>query len=191
MFRFIVDGPVRVLHGLGEILMTRDALLTDYFGVGGIGAAFVNAGLLTLCACVVYRLANAGSWRVGRVPFLVLGFGLFGKNLLNVWFIVARRRCTQGSGASRSRRTSIRRSSAPRSPRSSRRSCSAPHCPSRSGCRSRWDDLVIGFILAPAAAQLFKAHMGFSLYNMGFTAGIVGTLVVAAYKSYGFVPARS
>ena len=48
--------------------------------------------------------------------------------------------------------------------------------------------LVIGFILAPAAAQLFKAHMGFSLYNMGFTAGIVGTLVVATYKSYGFVP---
>jgi hypothetical protein len=48
--------------------------------------------------------------------------------------------------------------------------------------------LVIGFILAPAAAQLFRAHMGYSLYNMGFTAGIVGTLVVAAYKSYGFVP---
>ena len=48
--------------------------------------------------------------------------------------------------------------------------------------------LVIGFVLAPAAAQLFKAHMGFSLYNMGFTAGLVGTLVVALYKSYGFVP---
>jgi hypothetical protein len=30
--------------------------------------------------------------------------------------------------------------------------------------------------------------MGFSLYNMGFTAGLVGTLVVALYKSYGFVP---
>jgi len=48
--------------------------------------------------------------------------------------------------------------------------------------------LAIGFVLPPAAAQLFKAHMGFSLYNMGFTAGLVGTLVVALYKSYGFVP---
>lgn len=47
--------------------------------------------------------------------------------------------------------------------------------------------LLMGFVLPPAAAQLFKAHMGFSLYNMGFTAGIVGTLVVALYKSYGFV----
>jgi hypothetical protein len=48
--------------------------------------------------------------------------------------------------------------------------------------------LLIGFVLAPAAAQLFKAHQGFSLYNMGFTAGIVGILIVALYKSYGFVP---
>jgi hypothetical protein len=48
--------------------------------------------------------------------------------------------------------------------------------------------LLIGFILPAAAAQLFKAHMGFALYNMGFTAGLVGTLVVALYKSYGFVP---
>ena len=47
--------------------------------------------------------------------------------------------------------------------------------------------LVIGFVLPPIAAQVFKAHMGFSLYNMGFTAGLLGTLVVAIYKGYGFV----
>ena len=34
------------------ILTTRDALLTDYFGVGGIGGGCVNAGLLTLAACL-------------------------------------------------------------------------------------------------------------------------------------------
>ena len=48
--------------------------------------------------------------------------------------------------------------------------------------------LAVGFILPPAAAHLFRAHMGFSLYNMGFTAGIVGTIVVAMYKAFGFVP---
>ena len=30
--------------------------------------------------------------------------------------------------------------------------------------------------------------MGFSLYNMGFAAGIVGTIVVAMYKAFGYVP---
>ena len=48
--------------------------------------------------------------------------------------------------------------------------------------------LLIGFILVPVAGQLFKAHMGFNLYNMGFTAGVVGILIVAMYKSYGFGP---
>jgi hypothetical protein len=38
VFGFIVDGPERVLHGLAQIVTTRDALLTDYFGIGGIGA---------------------------------------------------------------------------------------------------------------------------------------------------------
>jgi hypothetical protein len=30
--------------------------------------------------------------------------------------------------------------------------------------------------------------MGYSLYNIGWVAGILGTLTVAVYKSYGFVP---
>jgi hypothetical protein len=30
--------------------------------------------------------------------------------------------------------------------------------------------------------------MGYTLYNIGWVAGILGTLVVAVYKSYGFVP---
>jgi hypothetical protein len=47
---------------------------------------------------------------------------------------------------------------------------------------------VLGFVLVPIAAQVFKAHMGFSLYNIGFVAGIVGALIVALYRSYGFVP---
>jgi len=36
-----------------QILTTRDVLITDYIGVGGVGAAFVNAGLLTLIACAI------------------------------------------------------------------------------------------------------------------------------------------
>jgi hypothetical protein len=49
----------------------------------------VNAGLLTLCACLVYRIANAKITGASvACLFPVLGFGLFGKNLLNVWSIV-------------------------------------------------------------------------------------------------------
>ena len=190
LFAFLDDGPAEILRGLVAICTSRDTLLTDYFGVGGIGAGCVNAGLLTLCACLVYHGAGAkmGGAAVACL-FLVLGFGLFGKNLLNIWFIVigvalyARFRRepfathinTAFFGAALAPIFSeiLFSTSLPRS-------TSLPLAVGTS--------LLIGFVLAPAAAQLFKAHQGFSLYNMGFTAGIVGLLVVALYKSYGFVP---
>jgi hypothetical protein len=190
LFGFIVDSPTQVLHGLLEIVTTRDALLTDYFGVGGIGGACVNAGLLTLCACFVYHRANAKMTGAAvACLFLVLGFGLFGKNLLNVWSIVlgvylyARFR-----GEPFSAHINTAFFGAALAPIFSEILFSTALAIEIRVPLAVVTSLVIGFILAPAAAQLFKAHMGFSLYNMGFTAGIVGTLVVAMYKSYGFVP---
>jgi len=189
-FGFIVDGPERVLHGLFEILATRDALLTDYFGIGGIGAGCVNAGLLTLCACLVYRIADAKITGASvACLFLVLGFGLFGKNLLNVWsivlgvFLYARYR-----GEAFSVHVNTAFFGAALAPVFSEILFSTTLALEFRVPLAIVTSLGIGFILAPAAAQLFKAHMGYSLYNMGFTAGIVGTLVVAMYKSYGFVP---
>ena len=190
VFGFLVDTPAHIFQGLGDILTSRDALLTDYIGVGGMGAAFVNAGLLTLCSCFVYYRSHAkvGGAAVAAL-FLVLGFALFGKNLLNVWFIVA--------GVflySRFRNepfaTHINTAffGVALAPIFSEILFSTTLPLAISLPLSVLTSLVIGFMLAPAAAQLFKAHMGFTLYNMGFTAGLVGTLVVALYKSYGFMP---
>lgn len=190
VFGFVVDGPAAVLRGLGEILTTRDALLTDYFGVGGIGAACVNAGLLTLCAAVVYHWVGAKmTGPAVACLFLVLGFGLFGKNLLNVWSIVLGV-CLYARFRREAFAVHINTAffGAALAPVFSEIlfSTTLPW-PVRLPLAIA-TGLGIGFILAPVAAQLFKAHMGFSLYNMGFTAGIVGTVVVALYKSYGFVP---
>ena len=190
MFGLFVQPPVSILRGLGEILTTRDALLTDYFGVGGIGGGCVSAGLLT------WRHASSITRRAPRVTgapvaclFLVLGFGLFGKNLNST-----SGRLSEASGFTRNSArafhepSSTRRSSA----RLWRRSFGNPvrdlavaggqsaACP-RDRSRDRFHPRA-------AAAHLFRAHMGFSLYNMGFAAGIVGTVVVAVYKAYGFVP---
>ena len=189
VFGFVVDNPGQIAHGLWEILTTRDALLTDYFGVGGIGAACVNAGLLTLCACFVYYLAEVKiTGAAVACLFLVLGFGLFGKNLLNIWsivlgvFLYAR---FKGEPFATHLNTAF--FGAALAPVFSEILFSTVLSVEVRVPLAVVTSLVIGFILAPAAAQLFKAHMGFSLYNMGFTAGIVGTLVVAIYKSYGFV----
>jgi hypothetical protein len=190
VFGFAVDGPVRVMHGLVQIVTTRDALLTDYVGIGGIGAAFVNAGLLTLCACLVYRVTNAKMTGASvACLFLVMGFGLFGKNLLNIWSIVAGVFLyTRYRGGRFRDHVNTAFFGAALAPVFSEILFSTSLALEFRVPLAIATSLVIGFILAPAAAQLFKAHMGYSLYNMGFTAGIVGTLVVATYKSYGFVP---
>ena len=190
VFGLIVQSPASVFRGLGNILTTRDALLTDYFGVGGIGGGCVSAGLLTLAAAFVYW--RAGARMTGAAVaclFLVLGFGLFGKNLLNVWPIVA------GVWLYAKFRKEPFHShlntaffGAALAPVFSEILFSTTLPLAISLPLALATGLAIGFMLPPAAAQLFRAHMGFSLYNMGFTAGIVGTIVLAMYKAYGFVP---
>jgi hypothetical protein len=190
VFGLVVDSTHQIVRGLWEILTTRDALLTDYFGIGGIGAGCVNAGMLTLCACLVYYLTKAKiTGAAVACLFLVLGFGLFGKNLLNIWsivlgvFLYAKFR-----GEPFAAHINTAFFGAALAPVFSEILFSTTLAVEVRVPLAVVTSLVIGFILPPAAAQLFKAHMGFSLYNMGFTAGIVGTLVVATYKSYGFVP---
>lgn len=190
VFGLLVDGPAAVLRGLVEIVTTRDALLTDYFGVGGVGAGCVNAGLLTLAASAVYYKSRAKmSGAAVACLFLVLGFGLFGKNLLNIWFIVlgvflyCRFR-----GESFAAHINTAFFGTALAPIFSEVALSSTLSREIALPLAALTATVIGFVLPPSAARLFKAHMGFSLYNMGFTAGIVGVLVVALFKSYGFVP---
>jgi hypothetical protein len=189
-FAFAVDSPQQILAGLLKILSSRDTLITDYVGLGGIGAAFVNAGMLTLIAIGFYYRSGAhiGGASVACL-FLVLGFALFGKSLLNVWFIVAgvwlfaRYR---GEPFSKHINTAFFGTAlAPIFTEILFSSALPLHFSlPLAVCTS----LLLGFVLAPAAAHLFNTHMGYTLYNIGFVAGIIGSLTVALYKSYGFVP---
>jgi len=47
--------------------------------------------------------------------------------------------------------------------------------------------LSIGFILPTLASQMLKVHHGFNLYNLGFVSGVVGTVYVSLFRSYGFL----
>ena len=190
IFGFWVESPAKIFQGLIQILTAQNALLTDYIAVGGMGAAFVNAGLLTLCAISVYYRSRAKITGVAvACLFLVLGFGLCGKNLLNVWcivigvFLYARFRKEAFA-----MHINIAFFGAALAPIFSEILFSTILPIEIRLPLSIFTSLLIGFILVPVAGQLFRAHMGFNLYNVGFTAGIVGILIVALYKSFGFVP---
>ncbi len=190
VFGFLISSPKEIAEGLVAITTTRDTLLTDYFGIGGIGGGLVNAGLLTLSACLIYAVVGARiNGAAVAALMLVLGFGLFGKNLLNVWFIVLGVVLySRFKGQPFATNINTAFFGIALSPITSEILFSSALPVEFAVPLGIATGLLIGFILPPAAAQLFKAHMGFALYNMGFTAGLVGTLIVALYKSYGFVP---
>lgn len=190
VFGLAIDGPGEVVRGIAAILTTRDTLLTDYFGIAGIGGSLVHTGILTLLACSLYHHVRAPIGGVSLAClFLLLGFGLFGKNLLNVWFIIAgvwiyaRFRCEPFA-----KHINTAFFGTALAPVVTEILFSTVLPTAVSLPLAVATGLLISFILPPAAAQLSKAHMGFALYNVGFTAGLVGVLVVALLTSYDLVP---
>jgi hypothetical protein len=47
LFAFWINTPQEIALGLQKIITSPDTLITDYIGVGGLGATLVNSGTLT------------------------------------------------------------------------------------------------------------------------------------------------
>ena len=79
------DSPKEILDGYIKILQSPSHLLTDYMSVGGIGATFLNAGMLMLLASfVLWRRKQLLTGPIIAALFTLFGFSLFGKNLFKV-----------------------------------------------------------------------------------------------------------
>lgn len=184
---FFMQPFSEILSGMYSIIREPDFLITDYFVIGGIGAAFLNAGLITLLLLfVLYYLRMDIDGHTLTSCCLIFGFSLFGKNVVNIWTILF--------GVylyARYHKTSIRNylyiglygtslspiitqvmqidglSLAVRIP------------------MSFFLGITIGFVLPPLSTHVHYAHQGYSLYNVGFSSGIIATVVVSVFKSFG------
>ena len=84
-----MQPPSEIFSGLRSIIREPDFLITDYFVIGGIGAAFLNAGLITLVLLfVLYQLRMEIDGHTLTSCCLIFGFSLFGKNVVNIWSIL-------------------------------------------------------------------------------------------------------
>ena len=83
----LTDHPVNIIRGLYQIIIHPDSLITDYLVIGGIGAAFLNSGLLTLFFIyLLYQHQVPFNGATFAALFLIAGFSFLGKNILNVYF---------------------------------------------------------------------------------------------------------
>lgn len=190
IFGFIVDTPQTILQGIYNILTQPGTLITDYIGVGGMGATFVNSGLLTLMFIfLLYKLEINFNGATIASLFLIAGFALFGKNLLNVWFIVIGVYLYAKVQREKfSKYIYISLFGTALAPFVSEIMFNTTGTMIFRATLGGLVGIAIGFILPPLSSYLLRVHQGFNLYNIGFAAGMIGTIFVSIFKSYGFAP---
>ena len=172
LFGLIMDTPVNILRGLSTILLTEDALITDYVLIAGPGAALVNSALVTAISTLILR--RSGEPFNGFSPVVVglmSGFSLFGKNFVNIWPILL------GTFLyAKSRREPVGKYA----PVGLLATALAPVV-SYIALDNGWGTplagglvgILIGFIMPPLSAYTYKIQNGMNLYNVGFACGLV------------------
>lgn len=181
------QNPLSIFEGVREIIVQPDILITDYFVVGGVGAAFFNAGCLTIISLGLLCIAKSnfdGSCIMASC--LMFGFSLFGKNLLNIWAIIL------GYALyAKIHRVPFRKylhiglCGTTLSPIITQ-ILLIPNIPDvLQLLLALAVGLVIGYVLVPISLHTKHAHMGYSLYNAGFACGIIATIVISLMKSFG------
>lgn len=184
----VVPGtPGDVVKGLVTIVISRDALITDYFELVGYGAAFFNAALVF---AVAIGLALAE-----KIPFTGLtmaalfinaGYALWGKNLLNIIPVFLGTSIYAKIHRARLSRyiyTALFGT------------CLAPLITElvfllpfgRPGNLffSVTAGIFIGFVLPPLSVHAASMHMGYNLFNVGFSGGVLAFVIVCVLRSFG------
>lgn len=169
--------------GLFSILKHPGILVTDYFAIAGIPATLCNAALVGFVGWIFLNLAPTITGNHVAAFATFMGFAFFGKNPLNVLpvlfgcFLFAR---------------FVQKPFREMLPASLFATCLAPvvsflFC--HGGFRFELALLLgvlSGFLALAIASKIASFHSGYNLYNVGFSGGIVGTLLAALLEGFGF-----
>ncbi len=184
---FFFNSPMEIYNGLITIISSKSILLTDYIEIGNAGSAFFNAGLsMILFIFIAHKSKALMNGPLIASLFTIAGFAFFGKNIYNVWSIVIgvyiHSRIQTDHFA---KYIIIAFFGTTLAPVISVLSFGV-------GLPYVWGILlgniagiIAGLILPPMASSYVRFHQGFNLYNVGFTAGIVGMLFMSLFRLFG------
>ncbi len=182
---FLCDSPGGIAEGMWRIMTSHSLLITDFFSVGGMGAAFFNAAIILLTGVIlvmVEKIPFTGPTMAAL--FINAGYGLWGKtplNILPILFGIWLYSRTHGVRLGRHIYTALFGT------------CLAPFVtelyfllPYPLVVRAAMAvalGIVVGFFLPPLSAHTTSMHMGYNLFNVGFSAGILAFVIVCVMKS--------
>jgi len=178
---FALQGFPATLRGLWQLQIHPSRLLIDFTAAAGEGAALVNAALaaaigLALVAITRVRLSGPTVAAVCTI----LGFGLFGKtptNILPIFlgvFLSARL-----VGKRFNEYIMIALFGTALGPLVTMLAVEIGAAPAVGSLIAAAGGVAVGMLLPPLALTMLRLHQGYSLYNIGLTAGFLGLLMAA------------
>ena len=187
IFGLVLQTPGELLNGLWIIFTSPNVLVTDFIELAGMGPALVNAGILAF-ASMGMLLAFGHKPSSGTISnlWLIVGFALFGKHIVNVLpiffggFLYA---CFRRQPYSNSILTILVGSSL--APAVSQQAFVGIGNQHLSLLAALSMGIFIGFIFEPLAVNIRKAHEGYNLYNGGFAAGIIAIFLTSTFATFG------
>ncbi len=184
---FVFIDKTNIFIGLKNIISSPSTLITDFLVIGGLGATFLNAFSLFLFNFILvksFKLKINGI--VLAAFFTVFGFSFFGKNIFNVLPIYL-------GGIIYAKFEHIDFKTI--LPTIMFTSALAPFISALTFSSGTFEEayllamilgILIGFIAFPLAKKVAPFHEGFNLYNLGFTGGLLGTVLTSVLKAYNF-----
>lgn len=181
----IAQPDKTLIEGFLRIQGAETGLIADSIVTGGLGGALLNAGLvLLLSTLLVRRLKMPFTGMSMACLYMMAGFALMGKNLVNTLPILA-----GGWIYSRYRREPFSKYVY----LTFFGTCLSPLVSfvmnnARYGLRMLTMSLcgiAIGFFLPPVSAYTVRIHQGYNLYNVGFAAGFIGLGMASILKGFG------
>lgn len=177
-----------IFRGLYLINVSPSLLLTDYVAVGGIGAALWNAALIILLELLMIKLSHSRlTGALMAAVLLTSGFALFGTNIFNSLpiflgaFLFARIAEQPPAGVLLQAlfTTAL-------GPLVSIVSFYSP-LPLYAAIPLGWFlGILCGMIMPPLSSAFLHFHQGYSLYNVGFAAGVIGMSFVALFRLFDY-----
>lgn len=184
---FFFNTPSELWAGSIKILTSPANLLTDYIELTNLGSTFLNAGMMTLLSVAMIKVAHSEvTGVIVAAVFTVTGFSFFGKNLFNsVPIVLGVILYSKISRVSFKKNLPQALFGTALGPLVSEIAFNLNILISLSLILGFLTGVFVGVILTPLSIHMRGFHLGFNLYNLGFTAGIIGTIFIAIFRSEG------
>ena len=182
-----IGNFTRLAEGIWLIIVSRDALITDYFELAGYGAAFLNAALvmgISIFFIITEKIPFTGL--TVAALFMNAGYGLWGKNPVNILPVIL------GTALyARLHKTKLNRYiytalfGTCLAPLITELVFLFPFSRPVNLVLAAAIGIAIGFILPPLSIHTASMHMGYNLFNVGFSGGILAFIMVSLLRAFG------